>query len=157
MRKTISLLCLAALWIAALPAAGEEPANNLKSIHDKLAADKRAIVGQYMDLSDAEAKAFWPVYDQYQADLGKIQQRMVALLESYAADYNAKSLTDEKAQKLLADWIAIDQDEIKHRKEYAPQILKVLPAPKAARYLQIENEYRAVVRYDLATTVPLAE
>jgi hypothetical protein len=35
--------------------------------------------------------------------------------------------------------------------------MKALPAKKAARYLQIENEYRILMRYDLAATVPLVQ
>jgi hypothetical protein len=36
-------------------------------------------------------------------------------------------------------------------------VLKALPAKKAARYLQIENEFRILLRYDLATVVPLVQ
>jgi hypothetical protein len=78
------------------------------------------------------------------------------LLSSYAADYRTQTLTDEKAQKLLDDWIAIDLDEAKQRASAAREVTKVLPGKRAARYLQIESEYRALVRYDLAAIVPLA-
>ena len=82
---------------------------------------------------------------------------LLNLLQSYAADYRNKSLTDEKAQKLLDEWIALEKDDAKHRKSYAPKVLQALPAKKAARYLQIENEYRILMRYDLAATVPLVQ
>jgi hypothetical protein len=72
-------------------------------------------------------------------------------------DHRNKSLTDEKAKKLLDDWISLEQDEAKHRGSYAPKVLQALPAKKAARYLQIENEYRIVIKYDLAATVPLVQ
>ena len=86
-----------------------------------------------------------------------MNERLHSLLKSYAADYGNKSLTDEKAKKLLDEWIAIEQDEVKQRKAFAPKVLKALPAKKAARYLQIENEYRLLIRYDLAKTVPLVQ
>jgi hypothetical protein len=79
------------------------------------------------------------------------------MLQSYAADYSNKSLTDEKAKKLLDEWIAIEQDEVKRRTAFAPKVIKALPAKKAARYLQIENEYRMLIKYDLAATVPLVQ
>ena len=138
------------------PAEGDKPASNLEIIHEKLKADKKLIVAKYMELSESQAKKFWPVYDDYQKALQKINERLVNMLQSYAADYRNKSLTDEKAQKLLDEWIAIEQDEVKQRKAYASRVLKALPAKKAARYLQIENEYRMLIRYDLAATVPLA-
>jgi hypothetical protein len=69
----------------------------------------------------------------------------------------ANTLTDEKAAKLLDDWIKLDQDEAKQRAAAADKVMKVLPGKKAARYLQIESEYRALRNYDLAATVPLAK
>jgi Spy/CpxP family protein refolding chaperone len=139
------------------PAGGDKPASNLAIIHEKLKADKKLIVSKYMDLTESEAKKFWPVYEEYQKDLQKSNEQILHLLQSYAADYRNKSLTDEKAKKLLDEWLAIEQDEGKRRSTFAPKVLQALPPKKAARYLQIENEYRILVRYDLAATVPLVE
>ena len=135
----------------------DKPANNMESVHEKLKADKKLIVTKYMELTDAEAKKFWPVYEDYQKDLQKINERLLNMLQSYAADYRDKSLTDEKAKQLLDEWIAIDNDDAKRRASYVPKVMKVLPPKKAARYLQIENEYRIMLRYDLAVTVPLVQ
>ena len=144
-------------WAQTKPAGGEKPANNLETVHEKLKAEKKSIVTKYMELTDSEAKNFWPVYDDYQKDLQTFHERLQAMLRSYAADYRGKSLTDEKAKKLLDEWIALEQEEVKQRKGVVPKVMKALPAKKAARYLQIENEYRMLLRYDLAATVPLAQ
>jgi len=77
------------------------------------------------------------------------------LAKSYAAEY--KSLTDEKAKTLLDDWLTLEQDDAKRRKSSVPKVLKALPAKKAARYLQIENEFHILLNYDLAATVPLVQ
>jgi hypothetical protein len=138
-------------------AGGDKPASNLAIIHEKLKADKKLIVSKYMELTDSEAQKFWPVYDAYQKDLQEANERLQKLLESYASDYRNNSLTDEKAKKLLDDWIAMERDEGKRRSAFAPKVLQVLPAKKAARYLQIENEYRILLRYDLAAAVPLVQ
>jgi hypothetical protein len=135
----------------------DKPANNLEIVHEKLKADKKLIVSKYMELTESEAKTFWPVYEDYQKDLHKFHERLGAMLKSYAAEYRSKSLTDDKAKKLLDEWIAIEQDEVKQRSAFIPKVTKALPAKKAARYLQIENEYRMLLRYDLAATVPLAQ
>lgn len=135
----------------------DKPANNMESVHEKLKADKKLIVTKYMELTDAEAKKFWPVYEDYQKDLQKINERLLNMLQSYAADYRDKSLTDEKAKQLLDEWIAIDNDDAKRRAAYVPKVMKALPPKKAARYLQIENEYRILLKYDLAVTVPLVQ
>jgi len=152
-----SLAVAVLLGFAPLSAAQDKPANNMAIVHEKLKADKKLIVSQYMALTAAEAKKFWPVYEEYQQDLQKINQRLQQLLQSYAADYQNKSLTDDKAQKLLDDWIAVENDDAQRRAAYLPKVMKALPAKKAARYLQIENEYRIVMKYDLAAIVPLVQ
>jgi hypothetical protein len=150
----------ASAWVLHASAAdktGDKPANNMEIVHEKLKADKKLIVAKYMEMTESEAKRFWPVYDEYQKDLQKIHERLGSLLRSYAAEYRTPGLTDEKAKTLLDDWLTLEQDDAKRRKSYVPKILKALPAKKAARYLQIENEYRMLLNYDLAATVPLVQ
>lgn len=137
--------------------ATDKPASNLEIIHEKIKADKKLIVAKYMDLTESEAAKFWPVYDEYQKDLQGSNERLRKLLEGYAADYRNQSMTDEKAKKLLDEWILLEQEEGKRRGAFAPKVLAALPAKKAARYLQIENEFRIMLRYDLASTVPLVQ
>jgi hypothetical protein len=156
-RTTAFLAAAMLLGFAPLSSAQDKPANNMESVHEKLKADKKLIITKYMELTEAEAKNFWPVYEEYQNDLQKIDLRLLNLLQSYAADYRNKSLTDEKAKQLLDEWIAIDNDDAKRRASYVPKVMKALPPKKAARYLQIENEYRILLKYDLAATVPLVQ
>jgi Spy/CpxP family protein refolding chaperone len=157
-KKTIGVAIVVMLCgLPALSLAQDKSTDNLESMHEKLKADKKLIVAKYMELTESEAKKFWPVYEEYQKDLQKLNERLQSLLQSYATEYQNNSLTDDKAKKLLDEWIALDKDEVSHRKTYAAKVLKVLPAKKAARYLQIENEARVLVKYDLAKTVPLVE
>ena len=138
-------------------AAQDKPADNMQILRDKIKADKKLVVATNMELSESEAKGFWPIYNQYQKDLQKINQRIANLLESYAADFRGKSLTDEKAKKLIKEAVATEQAEANLKSTYAPKLSKVLPVRKVARYLQIENKIRAVVKYELATGVPLVQ
>jgi hypothetical protein len=92
-RTTCSLAAAMLLGLASPGATQDKPANNLESVHEKLKADKKLIVTKYMELTESEAKRFWPVYDEYQKDLQKIDQRLFNLLQSYAADYRNNSLT----------------------------------------------------------------
>jgi hypothetical protein len=136
-------------------AAQDKPADNMQILRDKIKADKKLLVATNMELTESEAKAFWPIYEEYQKDLQKINQRIAALLESYADDARKHSMTDDKAKKLIDEAVAIDQLEANLKSSYAPKLSKVLPAIKVARYLQIENKIRAVIKYDLAQGVPL--
>lgn len=158
-RKTMMSVAIAAIALgyAPLGLAQDKPADNMQILRDKIKADKKLVVATNMELTESEAKGFWPIYDEYQKDLQKINRRIVSLLESYAADFRGKSLTDEKAKKLIEEAVAIEQAEANLKSTYAPKLSKVLPVRKVARYLQIENKIRAVVKYELAQGVPLVQ
>ena len=153
--KIVMILCAVAL--AAAPAfAQDTPADtNMQILLEKVKADKKLVVAANMDLSEAEGKAFWPIYDSYQKDLQAINDRLAKTILAYADAYNNKTLTDAQAKQLSDEALTIDQDEIAMRKSYAARLNRVLPAKKVARYLQIENKIRAALRYELAAGIPL--
>ena len=130
---------------------------NMQILRDKVKADKKLVVAANMELTDAEAKSFWPAYDSYQKDLQSLNERLKKTILSYADAYNNKTLTDEKAKQLADEAIAIDEQEIKIRKACAAKVASILPGKKAARYLQIENKVRAALRYELAGAIPLVD
>ena len=142
---------------APLGIAQDKPADNMQILREKIKADKKLLVATNMELTEAEAKNFWPIYEDYQKDLQKINERLIQALHSYAADYKNKSMTDEKAKKLTDEYLSIEQAEVKLKSSSVPKLSKALPATKVARYLQIENKIRAVIKYDLAATVPLVQ
>jgi hypothetical protein len=135
----------------------DKPTDNMQILREKVKADKKLLVATNMELTESEAKGFWPVYEDYQKDLVAINQRIAKLIESYAADYRANTLTDEKAKKLVDELIAIEQAETGLKASYVPKLSKVLSQRKVARYLQIENKIRAAVKYELAAGVPLVQ
>jgi len=137
--------------------AGDRPANNMEILREKIKADKKLVVAANMDLTESEAKAFWPVYEDYQKDLQKINQRLLGVINSYATEYRNKTMTNEKAKKLINEALAIEQDEANLKSSYVPRLSKALPGIKVARYLQIETKIRAIVRYELAAGVPLVQ
>jgi hypothetical protein len=157
-----ALLSVTALMvvIAAFPVPAlsqDKPADNMQILRDKVKADKKLLIATNMELTESEAKGFWPVYEWYQRKLTAINQRMVKLIESYAADYQANTLTDEKAKKLTEELVAIGKAEAELQAASVPKLSKVLPPKKVARYLQIENKIRAAVKYELAKAVPLVQ
>jgi hypothetical protein len=156
LKKTLSVgMAVIVFAFAPLTFAQDKPADNMQILRDKIRADKKLVVATNMELTESEAKGFWPIYDQYQKDLQKINQRVANLLENYADDFRGKSLTDDKAKKLINEAVSIDEAEANLKSTYAPKLSKVLPVSKVARYLQIENKIRAVVKYDIASGVPL--
>ena len=168
----ISMLCPALFVLAtslAMPAfaaddsaaspTSESSTTSMKILYDKLKADKKLVVADNMSLTKAEEKGFWPIYDAYQKDLNKINERLVKVIKDYALAYNNNkgTVTSVTAKQLIDETIAIELDEAKLKQSYVPLLSKVLPAAKVARYVQIENKIRAIVRYSLADMIPLVE
>ena len=157
MKVTFFLTLVAAITVLVVSPvlSQDKPADNMQILLEKVKADKKLLVAANMELTESEAKGFWPVYEEYQKELTAIYQRIGKLIESYAAEYRAKTLTDEKAKTLVDEMVAIDQADGGLQASYVPKLSKVLPPKQVARYLQIENKIRAAVKYELAKGVPL--
>jgi len=135
----------------------DKPADNMQILLDKIKADKKLLVARNMELTESEAKSFWPVYEQYQQELANFNQRIGKLIESYAAAYRTNSLTDEKAKKLIDEMVAIGKGEAAVKEYFVPKLNQVLPPKKVARYFQIENKIRTALKYELAAEIPLVQ
>ena len=149
----LTLMAAVTIWFVC-PVMAQD---NMQILRDKIKADKKLLVAANMELTESEAKGFWPVYEEYQKDLTAINQRIGKLIESYAADYRANTLTDEKAQKLIDELVAIEKVDGALQATFAPKLSKVLPPKKVARYLQIENKIRAALKYELAANIPAVQ
>ena len=152
------LFMVAALLAAPVFAQGkapEKPFDTMQVLREKLKGDKKLLVAANMALTESEAKAFWPIYEDYQKGLHKINDRLATAVVAYSREYNAKSLTDDKARKLLDEALAVEEAETKLKRSFVPRLAQVLPGLKVARYMQIENKIRAIVKYEIAGEVPL--
>jgi len=156
-RKVLLVVFAAVLIIlGAMPApAQDKPADNMQILKEKVRADKKLFVAANMDLTESEAKAFWPVYEKYQDELFLLRARTAKLIKDYAEAF--KGLSDETAKKLLDESITIESLGLKLRKAYLPKFRQALPEKKVARYYQIENKIQAALYYDLAVEIPLAQ
>jgi hypothetical protein len=132
-------------------------ASDMQILAQKIKADKKLLVAVNMQLTDMEAKAFWPVYDAYQKDLEAIDARLAKTIATYADAYNSGPVPDDTAKQLIGDYLIIEQDEAKMERSYVSKLSDVLPGAKVARYLQLETKIRAIVRYQLAANIPLVQ
>ncbi len=121
----------------------------------KIKADKKLLVAENMQLTDSEAKAFWPVYKKYQDELFLLRTRTAKLIQDYVNSY--EQLTNAKAKALLDEMVNIETLRLKLAKTYLPQFRKALPETKVLRYYQIENKINAVLYNELAENIPLAK
>jgi len=158
--KSFIGVIVAGMFLFAVPAFAQTGASadaNMEILMQKLKADKKLLVASNMELTDAESKAFWPLYDAYQKDLGKVNEDLGKTISEYADAYNQGkgTISNDTAKKLLHNAIAVEEQEVKLKRAYADKIGKVLPAAKTARYIQIENKIRAVIKMELAKQIPL--
>jgi hypothetical protein len=143
------------LLLAALPVRALEKTDTMEALKDALQADKKAYIAQYLQLTQAEGKEFWPYYNSYQFDLQKINDRLVELINDYAKTY--QNMSDQDAVKIVDDYLAIERDQLKVKELYFRTLRKTLPVKKVVRYMQLENKINALVRFELAKKIPLVK
>jgi len=122
---------------------------------DTIRANRKALVAVNLDLSPEEADKFWPLYDRYQKEISAIGDRVVAIVDDYTAGF--RDLSNDKAQKLMEDYLAAEAERLQVRRAYLGEFTKILPGRTVARFYQIENKMDAVLRYELAATIPVVD
>ena len=155
MSKSSWLLAVPLLVLVAAPPiyAGESDEATLEILLGTLRSNRKALVAVNLALTDDEARSFWPVYDRYEEDLAAIQDRLLAVIREYAA--NLTSMSDEEAEQLVGEYLQGETDHAALRKAYLKPISEALPGVKMMRFYQIENKIMAILRYDLAATIPV--
>jgi hypothetical protein len=140
---------------AADPAKDEAAKSDLNLLVDTIRANRRALIEVNLNLTADEAAKFWPIYDRYQKDMAGVGDHQLSIVEYYIAHF--RDMSNEKALELVDKYLASDADRIKVRRSYLPEFEKVLPGRTLARFYQIENKMDAVIRYDLAATIPVVD
>jgi len=153
----VLILTVSPATLRAEPPAGEASAEeaSLTILLDSIRANRKAMVAVNLQLTDDEAAKFWPIYDRYQKEINAVGDRLVALIETYTASFG--NMSDEKAMKIVEDYLTIEADRVKVKRSYVEEFAKNVPGRKVARFYQIENKMDAVIRYDLAATIPVVD
>ncbi len=155
MRSLTTFVLVGTVLFATTAIAQSAADTNMEILKQKIKADKKLLVASNMELTEAEAKQFWPLYDGYQKELGQINQRLEKTITEYAEVYKKGSVPNDTAKKLLNEVMAVEEAELNLKHSYAEKLGKVLPTTKVARYIQIENKIRAMVKAELAQRIPL--
>jgi hypothetical protein len=160
MRISPHAVALVAIVFPLLASAQNESAT-VQSIHvneqiilSQIMTDKRAVYVQAMQLTDDESRAFWPVYDEYEAKVKKIDDRFIQLVDDYAAKYS--TMTDADAQQMLVSKMKLDRERMDLQQAYTKKIAKAVPAIKALRFAQVEWRIDNELEREVMQLVPLA-
>jgi len=116
-------------------------------------ADRQTIVASTMKLTEAESKAFWPLYHEYRFEMDKVSDKLMKLVLAYAKDY--PDVPEDRAKQWLKDYMDLQQEQVNKRTAYLKKFSKVLPADKTLRFAQVETRLDLLAHLQLAANVPL--
>jgi Spy/CpxP family protein refolding chaperone len=151
--RILALLAVAGVFAAA-PAAAQTVKETLDARRLSVESQRRILVSGALPLTDAEAKAFWPLYDDYEKERRSIEERANRLVADFVA--KVASLSDGQAKAMLAEALRVDEARVKLSRDFMARMAKAIPPRKLVRFYQIENKLDAAVRADIAGQIPLA-
>jgi Spy/CpxP family protein refolding chaperone len=155
MRNKTTALAVAVAGLISLPAAAQNVKDNLDMTREALEGKRRVLVAGSLPLTEAEEKAFWPVYDDYEKARKAIDERANRLIVDFVTQ--AAALTDAQAKTMLAQALAVDEDRVKLRREYLGRMGKAIPPRKLVRFFQLDNKLDAMVRADISRQIPFSQ
>ncbi len=154
MRKLLFAVVLIAL-LAPIAAAEDGTDTYIELLRSDLRADKKAIVDFGMNLTDQESKAFWPIYDAYEAERKTLGDRTLELIKKYP---DAVEVTGPDTIRMLsADWLKLQEDRLALIKKYYKKAEKQLTPRIATRWMQIEYRMSLLINLQIASEIPLVE
>ncbi|MCL4181449.1 MAG: hypothetical protein KJ072_27385 [Verrucomicrobia bacterium] len=115
--------------------------------------DRAAAVAEELQLTEAEAEKFWPLYDQYRAEMDKVGDGLVKLVQTYA--FYHPIVPEDKAANLLKELVKLEQKQVATRNTWLKKMGKVVPASKTLRFAQVESRLDLALRLELAAAIPL--
>jgi hypothetical protein len=132
---------------------GVEIEKDLDLLRRDIQSAKKQTIAANVTLTDVEATKFWPVYDQYVAEMSKTYDDFYAVIKDYAA--NQKTMTDAQASSMIKRWADIQVRQAQTRQKYIPLVEKVIPGKKAALFFQIDRRLYAVIDLQVSSQIPL--
>jgi hypothetical protein len=154
-KMLIALTVLASLGAASVTLAQTTNARDeTEMLVSQIQTDSRAVVLAAMNMTDAEVRAFTPIYDKYQAENKKLFAKMKDLIDKFAANYG--SMTDDAAKDIMKDSFKLREERTAVLKKYAKQMNQALPPAKVLQWVQIENKLNALLDAQAAAVIPLS-
>ena len=161
MRLLFSFCALALVFTAANnvafgqkeTAAGVESVRDVDLLRRDLRSEKKKLIALNVPLTDTEATKFWPVYDQYIADITKVYDDFYGSVKDFAG--KQKTITDDEASAFLKRWSNALVQLAQLRQRYIPMFEKVIPARKAAIFMQVDRRLYALIDLQVVSETPL--
>jgi hypothetical protein len=117
-------------------------------------AEKVALITEVMGFTDAEDKAFWPIYREYDLEMSKLGDERVAMIEEYARNY--EQLTDATADKLASKALDLQAKRQAALAKCFDRVKAALAPRTALRFLQVEHQLLLIIDLQIAASLPVA-
>jgi hypothetical protein len=118
---------------------------------------RREIIADELRPSDAEAAAFWPVYEAYHGEIMAVRDRYADTIATYLRRYRSGDVSEEYADDLLDEGLQFKSELLKIQKRYVRKFKRALPIRKVVRFYQLENKMDAEIDAQLAIAIPLMD
>ena len=126
----------------------------LEILRSDFNTDKVALYNRVLQLTEPEAKKFWPIYRDYERELMKLSDQRLELIRDFFARDEAGKLTD-KASKDIADrWLKGVQARLDLWKKYHQKFSKAVSPTRGAQFLQLENQIALFIDIAIASEMP---
>lgn len=156
----VSLFVLAMAFIATNGAAlaqetagGVNVETDVALLRRDLRSDKKKLIAMNLPLTETEATRFWPVYDQYAAEMAKTNDEFYLLIKDYVQ--KQKTMTDAEATSMISKWADLQVKQTQIRQKYIPIVEKVTSGRKAALFFQIDRRLYALMDLQTSMQLPL--
>jgi len=143
---TIGLLCVLALGVKA------QTTDEISFYQSIWGMEKQAIVEAYMELSETQAAAFWPVYEDYEVKRKELGQDKVGILSDYAKSY--ATLDGESATDLIHRAAGNNIAMQKLLKKTFNKLSKSVDPVTAAKFVQVENYFIVMIQMSIQESLP---
>ena len=158
-------VCVVALMLGcATSAFGQKPDPesqdlNIRAYIELLRSDLRgqkvAVIAEIMGFTEDEAVKFWPIYQEYQAEIAKLTDRKLAGIKDYADNY--QKMTEDKAKELTTLALQLEADRVVVKKKYIDKMQQALSPKMAGRFLQVENQIQFLMDLQIASSLPVVQ
>jgi len=155
----MSMVCGAGANAQAAPQQENNPhvisSQDLDLLRKDIRSQKKQLIAANLKLTDAEATKFWPVYDQYTAELVKLNDKKFGVIQNYADNWG--TMTDEQASLFLRQWLDVDTAITQLRQKYVPIVSQVLNGRKTATFFQLDRRISMMIDLQLSSQMPLVQ
>jgi len=114
--------------------------------------EAKKLVGENLEMTGEQENDFWPLYDEYAAELLELSNERLNVISSYMLDYY--DLSDEKAETLVNQAMDIEQKRLDLKRKYISKMNEVLPAKLVGKYFQIDGYLQTLLTIQRQSTIP---